>query len=116
VPDLTAPQPAPDVTRFGDCVQDLVETDALALGRVGELVAADVVARKAHGIATYGTVLRPWNGRDALVDLYQELLDGAMYARQAVLEGVGREGVYRRLLRLCVEVRGMLADREHAGG
>lgn len=49
-------------------------------------VIRDIVARRELGISRYGTPLQPHNGRDALRDLYEELLDGAMYARQLMLE------------------------------
>lgn len=38
------------------------------------------------GSAIYGTALRTHNGRDALVDAYQELLDACQYLRQVLLE------------------------------
>lgn len=50
------------------------------------LVVADLEARRAKGIQTYGTPLRAHNGRDPLWDLYEELLDAACYARQAIME------------------------------
>lgn len=43
--------------------------------------------RVALGVRKYGTRLRTHNGRDALLDCRQELLDGCMYSRQAMLEG-----------------------------
>ena len=50
------------------------------------LVVADLEARAAQGERTYGTRLRAGNGRDALVDAYQEALDLAVYLRQAIAE------------------------------
>jgi hypothetical protein len=49
-------------------------------------VIADIEERRKVGIQRYGTALQPHNGRDALRDLYEELLDGAMYARQLMVE------------------------------
>jgi hypothetical protein len=57
---------------------------------VHELVTADIAARLDVGVATYGRPLRPHNGRDALVDAYQEALDLACYLRQAIYERDGR--------------------------
>ena len=34
----------------------------------------------------YGTGLQTFNGRDALIDLYQELMDAVMYLRQLIAE------------------------------
>lgn len=56
---------------------------------VWDLVIADMHERNALGRARYGTPLQPYNGRDALVDAYQELLDGAVYLRQAIEERKG---------------------------
>lgn len=56
------------------------------LPHVADLVIADIRARKAHGLAEYGTPLQPRNGRSALRDLYEELLDGAQYLAQALWE------------------------------
>lgn len=53
---------------------------------VTELVISDLRGRRELGIGRYGTTLQPWNGRNALLDLYQELLDGAQYARQRMEE------------------------------
>jgi hypothetical protein len=57
---------------------------------VWDLVLADMAARHAEGCRKYGTPLQPHNGRDVLVDLYQELLDACVYARQAIFERDGR--------------------------
>jgi hypothetical protein len=53
---------------------------------IQDLVIADLQARKAVGIERYGTTLQPFNGRDVLMDLYQEILDAANYLRQAIYE------------------------------
>ena len=50
------------------------------------LVIADLQQRDAAGTKKYGTTLQANNGRDALVDLYQEILDAAMYCRQLIEE------------------------------
>lgn len=43
-------------------------------------------ARRNLGVQRYGTALQPFNGRDAGQDLLDELLDGATYAMQLVIE------------------------------
>ena len=53
------------------------------------LVVADLEERRAQGIAKYGTELKSHNGRDPLVDAYQESLDQTMYLRQAIEERRG---------------------------
>jgi len=49
---------------------------------VWELVIEDMRQRDLAGRQKYGTPLQASNGRDALVDLYQELLDAVVYTRQ----------------------------------
>ena len=46
-----------------------------------ELVVADMWARDAAGAEKYGTRLQHDNGRDHLVDAYQEALDLVVYLR-----------------------------------
>lgn len=53
---------------------------------VWPLVMQDIAARNTAGIAKYGTPLMTHNGRDALVDAYQEALDLVVYLRQAIAE------------------------------
>lgn len=50
------------------------------------LVCEDLMRRSKMGEAKYGTVLRADNGRNPLVDAYQEALDHACYLRQAMEE------------------------------
>lgn len=68
---LTTPEPPP------------VPTDGTP---VWELVIADMRARDSFGREKYGTPLQAGNGRDPLVDAYQEALDLAVYLRQAIAE------------------------------
>lgn len=53
---------------------------------VQQMVIDDHLARREHGIREYGTPLQPCNGRSALIDLYQELLDATVYVRQELEE------------------------------
>ncbi len=54
--------------------------------QVLDLVIADLNTRAAAGYKKYGMYLMTHNGRDALVDAYQETLDLVMYLRQAIEE------------------------------
>lgn len=47
----------------------------------------DMATREATGRERCGTPLQAFNGRDAMVDAYQEALDLAVYLRQAQAEG-----------------------------
>lgn len=65
-----------------------------------------LLERKQKGLDAYGSLLQPHNGRDALQDLWEELLDAAVYARQACFEdpqSVVRNHLYRQTMRLRVE-------------
>lgn len=53
---------------------------------VWDLVIADMRERDEGGLAKYGTRLQAGNGRNALVDAYQEALDLAVYLRQRIAE------------------------------
>lgn len=54
------------------------------------LVLKDLEDRADTGKIKYGTYLRANNGRDSLMDAYQEALDLCMYLRQAIYE---RDGI-----------------------
>jgi len=49
-------------------------------------VLMDLLERQELGKGRYGTELKTHNGRDPLVDAYQELLDLALYLRQHLME------------------------------
>jgi hypothetical protein len=51
-----------------------------------DLVAIDLEDRKQYGMCKYGMLLRPFNGRNALIDAYQEALDLVVYLRQLIYE------------------------------
>jgi hypothetical protein len=68
--DLNKPEPAPKGT-----------------GReITPLVIKDLTLRSAMGKEKYGETLRAFNGRNALVDAYQEALDLVQYLRQMLEE------------------------------
>ena len=50
------------------------------------LVIKDLEARSEVGLQRYGEKLKAFNGRDSLLDAYQEALDLCMYLRQALAE------------------------------
>jgi len=50
------------------------------------LVIEDMKERMEVGLDRYGEYLKKFNGRDALVDIYQELIDGVVYIRQVIEE------------------------------
>jgi hypothetical protein len=71
------PQPSP-IKSGGDIVADLV--------------ISDMHARKKFGYEKYGTYLRTENGRNGLVDIYQELQDACIYIRAEIEENFTEPG------------------------
>lgn len=53
---------------------------------IKNLVIADMQNRAEHGKKLYGDYLRANNGRNNLQDLYEELLDAAVYVRAEIEE------------------------------
>jgi len=60
---------------------------------VWDLVYADIIERDKKGKEKYGTRLQPFNGRNVLIDAYQEALDLVVYLRQAIFEKDYKETV-----------------------
>lgn len=79
---------------------------------IGELVIADLIDRMAVGTERYGMPLTAHNGRDALVDAYQEAMDLTLYLRQAIEERSTREAW---LAREVVEVARLMASDTTSG-
>lgn len=63
-----------------------------------QAIREDLIARAEIGEKKYGTKLRIKNGRRAIVDLYQEIMDGIMYSAQARIEGDEQGGQYVEIL------------------
>jgi hypothetical protein len=64
---------------------------------VWELVEEDMRIRDQAGRFKYGVPLQAHNGRDAKLDLYQELLDAVVYCKQDLIEEETRRTRERRL-------------------
>lgn len=60
-----------------------------ALPAMQDLVIEDIALRKKVGLQRYGTLLQPHNGRDMLLDAYQEALDLCVYLRGVLYERDG---------------------------
>jgi hypothetical protein len=80
-----------DIAQFGDnkghtdSTQPKPEPTADSQS-VTDAVIADMVQRREHGVRKYGVELMTNNGRDALLEIYQELLDATMYTKQLLME------------------------------
>ena len=67
----------------------------------------EIEGRRQLGIQRYGTALQPFNGRDSLRDLLDELLDGATYALQVKIE---RDALLSELMALQAERAQLLEE------
>jgi hypothetical protein len=78
---------------------------------VWDLVIADMRSRDAFGRNHYGTPLQAFNGRNPLVDAYQEALDQSVYLRQAIEE---RKAMTKDITDLRAAIRWLLNACEPA--
>ena len=75
----------------------------------------DMKDRDEWGRSKYGVPLQPFNGRDALIDLYQEFLDATVYTKQWQLENpnsVELNATYSVLLDDLYIIRMMILERD----
>lgn len=73
---------------------DAIKEQPMPKGRgrvILDLVKNDLDMRAIKGEKTYGEKLKAFNGRNALLDAYQEALDLCMYLRQALEEQTKRD-------------------------
>jgi hypothetical protein len=73
--DYNKPEPAPNPS---------------AAPAAWDLVLKDIADRDQFGVSKYGQRLTPGDGRDSLIDAYQEALDLLVYLRKALYERDGR--------------------------
>lgn len=82
--------------------------------RLNLVVLSDLRERAEFGKEKYGVYLHTWNGRDAMMDAYQEVLDAIMYTRQAQLEkdsDIDLMVIYEQTLALARRIAKHLGDR-----
>lgn len=84
--DQPAPQPQEGVAGVHDAILKVIDTWGLG-SRVSEAICEGIEGRRELGLRKYKTVLQPHNGRDALVDAWEEALDLLCYLYQLYLEG-----------------------------
>lgn len=106
---------APPVANGKPAAWPLVIDDALrfyALRRrlACRLLVDDMRRRDQDGRAKYGVPLQPFNGRDQIIDAYQEALDLCVYLRAAMCEGLDVTDMYERALDLAIEIRTRLPN------
>ena|SRR6266568_4324052 len=71
-----------------DVLSDLIFVLRFDGQRLLSLSLADQLRERVGlGVRKYGKPLQTNNGRDVLLDIRQELLDGIMYSHQAIMQG-----------------------------
>lgn len=111
---LLTPQPPPKPVD-GPAVWDLVVADVLESrfippSSTRDALVVDMRGRDAYGEGLYGTRLRAGDGRDSLVDAYQEALDLVAYLRKALADGKQASGLYALALDMAFELKALLGD------
>lgn len=99
------PQPAP-IKRTTTPIHDLVIIDLIDMtsGKNNNYLSAELLERKAIGLAEYGTPLQAFNGRDCEKDCIEEMADAICYLKQGILEGkTYLEPIYHRQIALAVD-------------
>ncbi len=104
--DPEAGQPLPITTKksIDVAVEVAEELKAQGLGSIAD----DVEARIRIGERKYGKRLQSYNGRDAVKDLYDEVLDALNYSKQLEIEGKNNGAFFRQLVGLAAAVKFML--------
>ena len=70
----------------GESVWKLVMLDVVSFSSESTSLLKDMRDREELGIKKYGTPVQAFNGRDCLIDAYQEMLDCVVYLRQKLEE------------------------------
>src|SRR5882724_2434431 len=120
ITDQPAPTPRPDLIPVWDhVVMDFRLRFEDALDGVDDdnkdvawQVLNDMRERDELGRARYGTPLTTNNGRDPLVDAYQEMLDGVAYLKAAWLEGQPVRYLYYKQIDGLIVLRRFILARE----
>lgn len=103
-----------DITPSWEIV--IADLDGLAFAEeLRVLIVADMRERDQIGRARYGAPLAPHNGRDSLIDAYQECLDLCVYLRtycdEKELDGGVIPKLYVSSLQTAITLRREIRDR-----
>ena len=87
-------QPMPSRCRASEAVAPFIRTviDAQPQIKGSSHFALVLSFQRAKGLAKYGTELHTFNGRDAMRDFEEELMDALQYGTQAMMEDPARVG------------------------
>ena len=110
------PQPAPE--RGGRSITILVVDDILAGVEVSDVelkVCRDLVARDAMGFAKYHQNLETFDGRDTIMDAYQECLDLCQYLKKAAMEGDNVKALYLAAVMMAMRLARIVMESNEGG-
>jgi hypothetical protein len=101
--DPEAGQPLPITTKksVDVAVEVADELKKVGLGNIAE----DVEARIRIGERKYGKRLQSFNGRDAVKDLFDEVLDALNYSKQLEIEGKDDGSLFKQLVGIAATVK-----------
>lgn len=124
----TREQPAPMATThpviWDQVVEDIYNFHWLINDLTRKNLADDIRSRDTLGRQRYGVGLTPHNGRDQLVDAYQEIIDAVGYLACAMMEfrkaksfhAGTADSLYWDAMQLALDVRWLIDRREELGG
>lgn len=98
----------------GRPIAALVRADVKSFFAGSEYVQQALTGRQQLGTERYGTPLQAGNGRDWLLDAFEEALDLAQYLRQGLEEGSGVFTNYMQALHLVMSLGGQMQRRSPA--
>lgn len=85
--ELVAPRIYADLVELSNAYPHDIPVDLCA-----QLI-SDFTKRTNLGVQRYGQALRTFNGRDVLLDVYEESLDKSQYLRQAIMQNIGGQAL-----------------------
>lgn len=112
------PQPTQNESRpiWELVIEDMRKADPSGRHPVILAMIRDAKERHQLGCERYGIPLQAGNGRDAMIDAYQETQDQVAYLRQACEEGIDVWAFYAQALATLRDLRMFLLRRDDAMG
>jgi hypothetical protein len=108
--NLSIPEPSP-IPNDNPSIHDLVAEDLKRDTYI--ILIKDILDRKQFGLDKYGTILQAGNGRNALNDAFQEVLDGICYIKQETLQSDSLESkmLYFKLIDIAEDLKDLIENK-----
>lgn len=122
--DFDNAQPAPKASGHPAIWPEIIKSLKMAspvMPQMPQSVFDDMQRRHEQGIQKYGMPLTPYNGRDGMMDLYEELLDALAYCAQSIYElpldrNHRLSDMFSDLSMMLIEVRAMMDEKNGTNG